>query len=147
MAETKYGKYILTELKLPKFIEERQPPEPEKYTNRILFLDNEAIEGAFYLSSAWYLKYTDKQNSPPPHTHDYDEVVAFLGSDPYNPLDLGGEIEFWLDGEQHIITRSCLIFIPKGLTHCPYWMRKVDRPILHFSTAPMGTYMIKETDK
>ncbi len=144
MIESKCGKYIVTQLKLPSSVPQGMP-DPEKYRERILYLDNEVVEGAFYLSSGWYLKASGIQQAEA-HTHDFDEVVAFFGSDPENPLDLCGEIEFWLDGEKHIINKSCLIFVPKGLSHCPYWIRRVDRPIVHFSTAPYGTYVQKTTE-
>jgi len=142
MIENTYGKYIVTELKLPSSVPQEMP-DPEKYRQRILYLDNEIVKGSFYLSSGWYLKASDVQQADA-HTHDFDEVVAFFGTDSENPLDLCGEIEFWLGGERYILNKSCLIFVPKGLIHCPYWIRRVDRPIVHFSTAPYGTYIQKE---
>jgi len=145
MAENKYGKYIVTELKLPSSVPQ-ESPDPEKYRQRILYLDDEMVKGAFYLSSGWYLKASDIQQADA-HTHDFDEVVAFFGTDSENPLDLCGEIEFWLGGEKYILNKSCLIFVPKGLSHCPYWIRRVDRPIVHFSTAPYGTYVQKVPDQ
>jgi hypothetical protein len=64
-----------------------------------------------------------------------------------DPHDRGGEIELWLEDEQHIITRSSLVFIPKGLRHCPLRIRRVDRPIFHFSTVTDGQYKyIKAAD-
>jgi hypothetical protein len=144
MIESKFGKYIVTQLRLPSSIPQGMP-DPEKYRERILYLDNEVVEGAFYLSSGWYFKASDIQQAEA-HTHDFDEVVAFFGTDPENPLDLCGEIEFWLGGEKHMINKSCLIFVPKGLSHCPYWVRRADRPIVHFSTAPYGTYVQKTTE-
>ncbi|HVN97378.1 MAG TPA: hypothetical protein VMT62_13195 [Syntrophorhabdaceae bacterium] len=139
MSESKYGKYIVTQLKLPQSAQQ-EAPDPEKYRERILYLDKEVVEGAFYVSSGWYLKASDIKQAEA-HTHDFDEVVAFFGTNPEDPLDLCGEIEFWLGGEIHTIKNSCLIFVPKGLSHCPYWIRRVDRPIVHFSTAPYGTYI------
>lgn len=141
MPESAYGKYIVTQLKLPSSIP-KEVPNPEKYKERILYLDKDVVEGAFYLSSGWYLKASDVQQAEA-HTHEFDEVVAFFGTDPENPLDLCGEIEFYLGGEKHIIDKSCLIFVPKGMSHCPYWIRRVDRPIVHFSTAPYGTYVMR----
>ena len=39
--------------------------------------------------------------------------------------ELGGEIELWLEDEQLIITRSCLVFIPRGMKHCPMFVRRI----------------------
>jgi len=141
MPESAYAKYIVTQLKLPDSVS-NAAPDPEKYRQRILYLDNEVVEGAFYFSSGWYFKATDIQQAEA-HTHDFDEVVAFFGTNPENPSDLCGEIEFWLGGEKHMIDKSCLIFVPSGMSHCPYWVRRVDRPIIHFSTAPHGAYVMR----
>jgi hypothetical protein len=144
MAETKYGKYIITELKRT----EGAPwsgnirPALKGTGGRVLYLDNEILPGAFYLDCAWSIpgeEYEpDKQTKP--HTHDYDEVLCFFGSNPEDFHDLGGEVEFWLGDEKHIITKSCIIFIPKGLKHSPLVIRRVDRPIFHFSTGPSKMY-------
>ena len=42
--------------------------------------------------------------------------------------------EIWLDGEKHIITKTALVFVPAGMKHCPLILRRVDRPIFHFTT-------------
>ncbi len=41
--------------------------------------------------------------------------------------------EVTLDGETHRITRSSLIFCPKGMPHMPLRILRVDKPIFHFS--------------
>lgn len=138
MAERKYEKYILTEQKLPEHLQAKE------LAPRILHLDSNVIEGAFYLSASWWLTAANPKAAVGSHSHDFDEVVAFFGSNPEDPLDLGGEIEFWLGDEKYNITKSCLIFIPKGLKHLPMRRIRVDRPILHFSTAPAKTYTKEE---
>jgi hypothetical protein len=75
-------------------------------------------------------------------------MIGFFGSNPEDPYDLGGEIEFWLEDEKHILTRSCLIFVPRGMKHCPLILKRVDRPIFHFSTVTGGQYrFIKDKEK
>ena len=139
MAETKYGKYFITELRYPDA--QPNPPQPADWKSRILYLDNRVLEGAFYLSCCWYNPgEIQRAHATEPHTHDCDEILAFIGSNPADPMDLGGEIELWIDDEKHLINRSCLVFIPKGLPHCPMLPTRIDRPIFHFSTAPKGTY-------
>ena len=96
MVPLKNDKYIVTELKAPEMNPEFTA-EYDKWATRILWLDNKIIPGANNLMCSWYLK-------PPPrpleaHTHDYAEIIGFLGSSPENPHDLGGEIEFWLEDE------------------------------------------------
>ncbi len=132
MAKTKYGKYIVTELKTPKFDPEFAA-RYDKWATRILWLDDKVIDGAFHFSCSWYLRPPDTQLDQ--HVHDYDEMLGFFGSNPEAPYNLGGEIEFWLEDEKHVLTRSCLIFLPRGLKHCPMIVRRVDRPVFHLGSS------------
>ena len=140
MAETKYGKYIVTDLK--QNIAEASWTNPIQTAargrgGRLLFLDGELVPGAFYVETAW--SFPQKTGQEPrtvaePHKHDYDEVLGMFGTDTEDPYDLGGEVEFWLGDEKHILTRSCIIFIPSGLMHSPLVYRKVNKPIFNFTT-------------
>ncbi|GAI16848.1 unnamed protein product, partial [marine sediment metagenome] len=78
--------------------------------------------------------------SPQAHSHDYDEILGFFGSDMEDIRDLGGEVELWLEDEKHIINKSCLVFIPKGMKHCPLYFKRIDKPIFHFSVGPGKMY-------
>ena len=141
MAESKYGKYIITEMKpdlvLPEF-RQKAKPQPDEATFAAL-LDDDVVKGSLYVECAWFWK-APKQSRVETHTHDFDEVVAFFGTNPEDWRDLGGEVEFWLDDEKHMLTKSCMVFIPKGLPHCPLEVRRVDRPIFHFIIGTKGTY-------
>ena len=137
----KYKKYILTDLKIPEEMQKTADRYAQRAT-RVLWLDNKVIEGAMYATCAWYWKASDE--GPPPHVHDFDELIALFGSDLQNPHDLGGEVEFWLEDEKYLLTKSCLIFAPKGLKHCPLRVKRVDRPIFHFTVGTGGQYIIKE---
>jgi hypothetical protein len=138
MPNSKYGKYIVTELKVP---EEKKKIDAaySAYATRILWMDENVVPGAFHMNTSWYLK-TANTLEEKPHIHDVDEIIGFFGNDPKNPYDLGGEIEIWLEDEKHIITRSCMIFVPAGMKHCPLRLLRVDRPIFHFTTVPGGLY-------
>ncbi len=139
MAARKYEKYILTDLKMPDEVEARQE-EYNKRATRILWLEDEILKGAFSIICSWYWKATEKEGSPS-HVHDFDEVVGFLGSDYKNPHDLGGEVEFWLEDEKYMLTRSCLIYAPKGMRHCPLRVVKVERPFLFLAVSLTPRYV------
>jgi quercetin dioxygenase-like cupin family protein len=141
MAELKYSKYIVTDLRLP---EEKQKKEPDynKWAKHLLWLDNGVIEGASFFNSSWYFK--PQKDVVLEHTHDFDEIVCFFGTDPNDPYNLGGEIEFWLEDEKHVIQNSCIIWIPKGLKHCPQSVTKVERPIFHVAIASGAQYSKSE---
>lgn len=104
----------------------------------LLWMDDSVMKGAFYMECNWFHKPT--QFSPDTHTHDFDEVLAFIGIDPENPQKLNGEVELWLDGEKLVLTESCLVFIPKGMSHCPMHVRRADKPIFHYSCGMGGDY-------
>ena len=145
MAESKYGKYIVEELKIPP---EKQAIADtyKQYATRILWMDDAVVEGAFHMNTAWYLKASTTVESTS-HAHDTDEIIGFFGNNPEDPYDLGGEIELWLEDEKHILTRSCMVFVPSGMKHCPLVLRRVDRPIFHFTTVTGGRYIKEDTPK
>lgn len=131
MAESKFGKYIVTDLN----------KVADSLGTRVYCLHSGIFEGAPYVDCAWFW--------PQPkevvvvdegHRHDFGEVVTFFGSNPEDPTDLCGEIEFWLEDEKHTITKSCVIFVPPGVKHCPLILKKLDRPVFHFATATDPNY-------
>jgi hypothetical protein len=151
MAKSKYGKYIITELKQPATEAPWSPPisaAAKGKGGRVLYLDGDVVPGAFYMECVWVLPRPEgaapsaagRRVGTEPHTHDYDEVIAFFGTDLNDPHGLGAEVELWLGDEKHIITKSSLVFIPAGLKHCPLTFLRVDRPVFHFTTGPGKMY-------
>lgn len=142
MSESKYGKYVITDLIIPE--EKKKIAEAySKYATRILWMDENVVEGAFHMNTAWYLKAATTLEDKP-HAHENDEIIGFFGNDPDHPHDLGGEIEMWMEDEKHLITKSALLFVPAGMPHCPLILKRVDRPIFHFTTVPHGRYIKDE---
>jgi hypothetical protein len=141
-----YGKYIVQELKTPDL-----PPEftefYKTYANRLLWMDGNNVPGAFQMNTTWYMKASDVRPlyMHDEHTHDFDEMIGFLGSDPESPNDLGGEIEIGINGELHRLTKSSIIFMPAGIKHLPLSIIELHRPILHFSISMNPTYTNKRT--
>jgi hypothetical protein len=140
MAGSKYAHHIVSELKTTRFTPEFAAKYAQ-WATRILWMDDKIVDGAFQMNCSWYMRPpATEMPEANGHTHDADEIIGFFGSNPLDPYDLGGEIEFWLEDEQYFITRSSLIFVPAGMKHCPLLIRRVDRPIFHFSTVTTGQY-------
>ena len=139
MSETKYGKYIITEYK-PKELAPWDPKFTVEELIPILYLDNSVAKGAFYVESAWHLPAFAKETHGEAHQHDYDEVLAFFGSNPKDPHNLNAEADVYIGGEIHTVTRSCLIFVPKGVKHGPIIFKRLDKPIFHFSCGTTKKY-------
>jgi hypothetical protein len=134
---SKFDRYIIKRPKAQaKTHEEMDTPD---VMTPLLWMDDSVIKGAFYLECNWFHKPT--QFSPKPHTHEFDEVLAYIGMDPEKPNDLNGEVEFWIEDEKLTVTESCIIYVPKGLTHCPMHIRRADRPIFHFSCGMAENYV------
>lgn len=129
----KTGKYIVQDLKDPDMGTPEFKAMYKKFANRILWIDDNVVEGAFQMNTAWYFDVPEKDPVFDEHVHDYDELIGFYGSNPDDPYDLGAEMEVTIDGEVHKITRTSMIFLPAGMPHMPLSIRKVDRPVFHFS--------------
>ncbi len=153
MSSLKYAKYIITEAKPPSLGYLKKKEEQKKSgnyteTTRLFGLDDSIAKGAFYTDCVWVWskKGPEGVTTEIAHTHDFDEVLGFIGTVRSNPHDLGGEIEFWLDDEQYILNKSCLIFVPKGMKHLPLVFKRVDSPIFFF-TEGNGTMYTRTSGK
>jgi len=145
LPESNYSRYVVTELKEP---EERKKIAPayNRYAKRILWMDEDVVPGAFNMNVSWYLK-AGKTIDDKPHTHEHDEIIGFFSNDANRPHDLGGEIEIWLADEKQTITKSCMLFVPRGMVHCPLILRRVERPIFHFTVVRAGRDVKNENIK
>jgi hypothetical protein len=116
----------------------------ESETSVVLNLDDSIIKGAFMVQCSWCLPgkvpTKEKGDHTGSHKHDFDEVLAYISNDPKSPHDLGAELEVWIGGKKHTVTKSCLIFIPRGVEHCPIFFEKMTRPILHFMCGMSSKY-------
>ena len=68
------------------------------------------------------------------------DSIGFFGFDYEDIQGLGAEIEFTVDNEKQIITKSFAAFIPAGVQHGPLIVRNVKRPIFHFTAADTDRY-------
>ncbi len=132
-------KYFITELKKNIVDAPWNPMFTEKEAMRLLCLDSEVRKDAFYMELAWFwpgnwTETKSEEGTVKAHSHEFDEAIAFVGTNPDNPYDLGGEVELWVNNEQNILDRSFVAFIPAGTVHCPLRIRKVIRPIFHFTS-------------
>ena len=141
MAQSKYAKYIVTE----PICEFRPSPgveilPPEKITGRnapiAQYMSNRLVSNCGVLIGMFWVWAIPNTVAVKSHSHPFDEVIIYAGSDPENPRELGGEIEFQMGDETHTIDKTAAIFIPKGLPHAPFIYKRVDnpdKPILHIA--------------
>jgi hypothetical protein len=105
-----------------------------------VYVDGDIIRGGYYLQGTWWYRASDVAHPDEPHTHDFDEYLGFIGTNPDDPFDLCGEVELWLDDEKYRITETSMVFVPAGVSHCPVYFRRVDRPIWFFATTHQTLY-------
>lgn len=136
-----YGKYFVQSLQYP---DGMATPEfqqlYQKFAKRILWMDGDVCPGAFQMNTAWYCAVPERDPIFNEHTHPYSELIGFFGSDPEDPYDLHAEIVFALNGEEHRLTRSTMIFVPSNVPHNPMHILRVDKPIFHFSIVENTSY-------
>ena len=92
--EGEYGKYVVQTLHAPAV----SPEFAEIYKqwgNRLLWIDSKVVPGAFQMNMTWYHSAPDMRPlyKHDEHSHDYAELIGFIGSNPEDPYDLGGVIE------------------------------------------------------
>ena len=132
MGDTKYGKYISSGA--IKVI------NPKKAVPSLgIMVDNDSWAGIGDIACNFaFVSISEPSVMPdPPHRHDFDEFVYFISGDATNMKYLGAEIEITLgeELEKHEITTPSIVYIPKGMQHCPLEIKKVDKPFYmgHFA--------------
>jgi hypothetical protein len=123
VSETKYGKYIT-----------REPIDEGRFAPSVSFVGEKDAGLRFKIH------YITKPFVMVNEAHEHNDIqfLCFYGSNPENMRDFGAEVELLLgkEGEKHIINTSAIVYIPKGLTHCPLTFKKIDKPIMM-----MGIYL------
>jgi hypothetical protein len=79
------------------------------------------------------------------HSHDFEEFLCFMGSNPTDTEDFGAEIEVSMgeEGEKQVINTPTVVVIPKGMVHSPINFKRVDRPVIYSSIYMAKEYVIK----
>lgn len=142
MTESSFNsKYIITQPKENLVVPNWGGNLSDTRSTRMMYLDSDVRPGAFYVEVVWFWPTQEEDtSSPDPHSHEFDEVIGFFGTDKNNLNDLGATIELWIDNEKNIITETFLAFIPKGIVHCPLKILDIERPVFHFATMQGTNY-------
>jgi len=150
MPDSKYGKYFLTDDLMPpmpeamvRAMEEQERDGKVLDRTMLLGMTSKIMPGCPLFVGCeilWGLPGGKPVDIEIPHKHDFAEVIGFGGTNRDHPRELGGELEFLIGGERHTITKTCLIFVPKGVDHCPVTIKRIDTPIFMFEAASDPDY-------
>ncbi|OGO31509.1 MAG: hypothetical protein A2Z29_10550 [Chloroflexi bacterium RBG_16_56_11] len=129
MGTNKYDKYVISG---------PQPGDPPSSGVKVAWVNDEKFKGSHQYHVHWVFQSprnvtglkTWQDMGHGPHEHKSPEAVIHIGTNPDDPMDLGGEIWFYLgpELEKHVITTSCLVYLPAGFIHSPWVIKKVTRP-------------------
>ena len=140
MAESKYSKYLV---KIPAY-EVGVPEVKGRQSPTMTYMSNDLVPGCnLYLEFGWIWDMPEPNPHIHEHEHDYDEVVLHIGSDPNNPEDLGGEIEFVVGGEPLVFDKTTALFVPKGVKHGPVTWKKFRRPHIEMAIVLGGGTLLE----
>ena len=103
--------------------------EANKAVTDITYLDEGAGGG---LSVHWYVITEPLVIFEPPHSHDHDQFMVFMGGNAMDIREFDAEIDIWLgkEAEKHTIDGTSLVHIPRGLVHGKTDFRRVGKPVM-----------------
>jgi hypothetical protein len=79
-----------------------------------------------------------------PHAHANTQVMLFLGSDPDDLNNLGGEFEICMgkEEERHVFNKPTAVVTQPFVPHWPGGAMKIDKPILMMDIHPAGDSVV-----
>jgi hypothetical protein len=70
----------------------------------------------------------------PKMRHDgFEETVLHIGSDPDNPEDLGGTLQFGIGEDLLEFSTNHCVYLPKGMDHGPLNWKEVRNPLIELA--------------
>jgi hypothetical protein len=136
MAESKYSKYVIKDLK-GKVMRDGKEVEfegifltPEKLGTKCQFL--------------YSIQDKARVDEATPHIHDFPIIMTFVGANPRNIFDFDAEIEFYIGGEKQVITSPASISVPAGTAHCPLIFKRVGKPFAWMEIMLTDNYSRRE---
>lgn len=106
----------------------------------VILMNEELVPGCnVFIMANWI----SKQPEPNPmhqsfESHDYDEIILNIGSDPQNPEYLGGEIEGYMGDERQLISTTSALFIPRHVPHGRVSWKSFERPHMQMAIKLSG---------
>ena len=83
-------------------------------------------------------------NEETPHIHDFPIILNFLSANPDDIYDFDAEIEFYIDGEKHVITKASSVRVPAGTKHCPLIFKRIGKPVVFLEVHLTDNYTRRE---
>jgi hypothetical protein len=115
----KYGKYFV-----------KNPIVPGQFCPRLVYFSRQHPEaGEKDFSVLWNCITEPFLMVKEAHSHDFTEFDAVI------EMSLGEE------AEKHLITEPTVLYIPKGMMHCPLNFKVVNKPVIFMNVALTPQYL------
>jgi hypothetical protein len=144
-----YGKYITapaieTHIDVIRTYHDDKLTKEQKWSYKGLsYKGKEAAGGG--LTLGWFPVVEPHIMHEVPHSHDFDMLALFLGSNPLNVGEFDAELDMWLgeEGEKYSVTSTSAVYHPKGLIHRQVDFQRIDKPFqeFHVFMAPERTVL------
>jgi len=122
------------------------PVKNRQGPSSMTLMSNNLIPGSnIYIEGGWVWGMPDPNPHIFEHSHDYEEIVLHFGTNYRNPEELGGEIEFHVEGQPLLINQTSAIYVPAGKKHGPLIWKKYHSPHLEMAIMP-GAGTLDEAD-
>ena len=107
------------------------------------YMSSEQVpEANYYVTLSWIYGIPEPNPSVHEHVLDYDQILLYVGGDSSTPQDLGGEIEFYIEGQLIKFNTTTGVFIPKGTSRGPMKWKNFRYPHLEIAIT-LGTGDLK----
>jgi hypothetical protein len=135
MITSKYEKYLVR-----KPVYELSPSIKNRQSPAMTYMSSTQVpEANYHLEFGWVYGIPDPNPPVPEQVHDTEEIVLYIGGDPQNPEDLGGEIELRVGGKPVTFDSSAALFVPKGVRHGPVTWKKFRKPHIEMTLRIAGS--------
>ena len=76
-----------------------------------------------------------------PHSHDFDQILFFIGADLKDAKNFDAELEMYLEDKFEPINSACFVHVPAGTMHGTVNVKKVNKPFIFMdiTLAPLGS--------
>ena len=143
MAESKLERYISRDFGL----KEASQVHPQVKYPVLVKGNDESSEKIFRMS--WWPISEPFMMLKETHYHDFEQYLFFVGGDPTNLTDLGGEVELMLgesenEMEKFVFTEATAVYIPPGMRHGPLTFTRINdpgKPIMFHDYFMTGDYI------
>jgi hypothetical protein len=128
--QTKFGKYVVTKQLYKKI---------DHYTGTSIVSHNGELQDNV---SFCYHCLAKPITFDKPHTHNFREILCFIGGNPLDITDFSAEVEYTIGDEKHVLREPGCVTMPPGQQHCPIAVKNVStqKPIVFIEISLTNQY-------